>query len=418
MKLIPLTQGFFATVDDSDYEDLCRHNWQVAKGKSGAYYAQTYTTTGPITMHRYLMQPAEGQQVDHIDGDGLNYQRNNLRLCTAHQNCMNKKKWRGKSRFKGVMYKDNCPKNPWRAYITYNYRQMDLGYYKTEESAAIAYDQKAQELFGKFARLNNVYEGQPLRYLNFLRNIIDNGVDIQPRGLNCREISDHQLVINPDYPFMTFRARDYNVNYFKKEFLWKLTADKYNTSIQAHASMWKSVINPDQTYNSQYGQYFFGPGHNIWDVVTELIRDPDSRQAYLPMLNVSHLAPEVVDKVCTIGLGFRIRSNKLNLSCYMRSSDVIWGLATDIPTFLCLYRLVKALLPSHIENGIINITAMSSHVYARHYEMVGKILTHPEYDPVQMPYCTGTEAMKIIASRGNIEILKTAGPLGAWLCED
>jgi thymidylate synthase len=235
--------------------------------------------------------------------------------------------------------------------------------------------------------------------------------------LECREIENQSLIVNPNYPFMTFKHRKYEVNYFKKEFRWKLTANKYDKSIQEHAKMWKSIINPDGTYNSNYGQFFFGPGHNIWDIVSELVRDPDSRKAYIPMLNVSHMAPHVIDTVCTLGVGFRIRDGKLNMSCYMRSSDIIFGLATDIPTFALLYRLVKGLLPIELGIGIIHIISMSSHLYSRHYEMVRNIIDHPYYESVQMPYCSSEEAMKIIASRGDQKTLKSSGKLGEWLTD-
>jgi thymidylate synthase len=252
-----------------------------------------------------------------------------------------------------------------------------------------------------------------------LSNIMTNGKTIKPRGLECKEIEDLQLQVDPDYPFMTFKHRKYDVDYFKKEMMWKLGANKYDTSIQNHAKLWKEIINPDGTYNSNYGQFFFGPGHNIWDVVTELIRDPDSRKAVIPMLNVSHMAPHVIDTVCTESVGFKIRDNKLNCSVHMRSSDVIFGLGTDIPTFAFLYRLVLGLLRSNrsIIKGKITITAMSSHIYSRHYEMVANIFDDSEYIENIMPYCNFPEVMKIIASRGKEEILEESGLLGEWLCQ-
>ena len=258
-------------------------------------------------------------------------------------------------------------------------------------------------------------------YYDMLRLIMTYGTTIRPRGLECKEIGDLQIVIDPMFPFTTFLHRKYDVNYFKKEFCWKLTANKYDTTIQQHAAMWKSVINPDMTYNSQYGQFWFGPsGYNVWDVVTELIRDPHSRKAVIPMFNVSHTAPYVVDTVCTEAVGFRIRNEELHMSVHMRSSDVIFGLGTDIPTFALLYRLVLGLLQPNIplEDGSITITAMSSHIYSRHYDMAQKILDDPTYDPIEMPYCTCAEAMRIIASRGKKELLTNAGALGRWLVCD
>jgi thymidylate synthase len=255
-------------------------------------------------------------------------------------------------------------------------------------------------------------------YIDLLKYIMEQGTEIFPRGLSCREISDVPTEFDLLSPFLTFKHRRYDVSYFKKEFRWKLTANKYDTSIQDHATMWKSIINPDNTYNSQYGQYFFGPGHNIFDVVTELIRDPDSRRAVIPMLSVAHMHPSVIDTVCTESVGFRIRNKRLDMSVHMRSSDVIYGLATDVPTFACLYRLVLGLLPYDLALGTMTITSMSSHVYERHYNMVEDIIADPSYEATFMPYCNMEDAMRIIASRGNKEILKTAGPLGEWLACD
>jgi thymidylate synthase len=231
-----------------------------------------------------------------------------------------------------------------------------------------------------------------------------------------KEICDVPLIINPNEPFMNFEARKYPIDYFKKEMQWKLTADPYNKDIMAHAKMWANVINPDQTYNSNYGQYWFGEQMGIWKVLMELIRDLDSRRAVIPMLSDKHMAPGVKDTVCTECVGFRIRDNYLNMSIHMRSSDAIFGLGTDIPTFAFLYRLLFGLLTdSHptLKTGLIAITSMSSHIYKQHWSMVETIIDTGGYIPTQMPWCDTPQAMSIIANRGN----KPMGynPLADWL---
>ena len=269
---------------------------------------------------------------------------------------------------------------------------------------------------------------QAIRYLTMLGNIKKYGCTVYPRGLECRELEDCTLIVDSRWPFMTFISRNYDINYFKREMRWKLGANKYDKSIQDSASTWKTMINPDGTYNSNYGQFWFGEQHGIWDVVTELVRDPSSRKAVIPMLNVSHMSSQTVDTVCTECVGFRLRpvngALSLNMSVHMRSSDVIYGLGTDIPTFAFLHRLVHGLLDRVVEPtmmlrlGTITITAMSSHIYARHYDMVDRILSEGTsgYAELLMPYCDHTGATQIIASRGKDEKLLRRSSLGAWLC--
>lgn len=270
-------------------------------------------------------------------------------------------------------------------------------------------------------------DNQATKYIQMFERIMNHGSVVSPRGLEIREIEDLQLEIDPRYPFMTFDDRNYSVNYFKTEMIWKLTADRFNDSIKKHAKMWTQVQNPDGSFNSNYGQYWFGEQSGFWYVVSELVRDQDSRRAVIPMLNASHFGPHVKDTVCTECVGFRIRkgeagSLQLNMSVHMRSSDVIFGLGTDIPTFAFLYRLVLATLRHQlseiIDVGKITITAMSSHIYARHYDMVNAIISNGifRYNALFMPWADGREALKIASSRGNEEILKDSGELGAWLC--
>ena len=92
-------------------------------------------------------------RVDHVDGNGLNNQRSNLRPTTQAQNLANQLKRLGvTSKFKGVCWRDRP--SPWRATITVDGRQRGLGSFADEEQAARAYDAAALDLFGDRARLN------------------------------------------------------------------------------------------------------------------------------------------------------------------------------------------------------------------------------------------------------------------------
>jgi hypothetical protein len=104
-------------------------------------------------MHRQIMDPPKGKIVDHIDGNQANNCRANLRICTRRENGCNRSKPVGTtSRFKGVSWHKATGK--WAATIHFKRRAFWLGYFDDEAEAARAYDAKAVELFGEFARLN------------------------------------------------------------------------------------------------------------------------------------------------------------------------------------------------------------------------------------------------------------------------
>lgn len=152
MKLIRLTKGFFAEVDDEDYGFLNHWKWCTAKGGNTYYPVRRIEKRGyskTISMARLIMATPDNMECDHKDHNGLNCQRHNLRNCTHQQNQSNQSA-RGKSKYLGVSFN----KKLIRAQIGPSKERIFLGYFKTEEDAAHAYDKAAKNLYGKFANLN------------------------------------------------------------------------------------------------------------------------------------------------------------------------------------------------------------------------------------------------------------------------
>jgi hypothetical protein len=153
MKLIPLTQGKFAKVDDEDYDWLMQWKWCATLSARGTWYARRYEESVCVAMHREIATMVGLPQVDHQDCDGLNNQRYNLRPCTSRQNNQNRRKVSGKSsQYKGVCWITKWSK--WSAYIRVNSKLQSLGTFDDEVEAAHAYDNAAVLHFGTFARLN------------------------------------------------------------------------------------------------------------------------------------------------------------------------------------------------------------------------------------------------------------------------
>ena len=158
-RKITLSDGTVTLVDEDDYEALNQYSWYKWRSGNNWYAVRTITVKYPkqqmFMMHRVVLEAPEGVMVDHINGNSLDNRRSNLRLCNNTQNQQNAKlRVDNKTGYKGVTQHKMF--NKFQAKIKHNGKQIHLGLHDTVKEAAQAYNQKAKELFGEFARLNEI----------------------------------------------------------------------------------------------------------------------------------------------------------------------------------------------------------------------------------------------------------------------
>ena len=144
MREIQLTQGKVAQVDDEDFEELNQFKWFARKLRNTYYVGRnSIYVSGEkrkvIDMHCIIIGKLKGLQTDHIDGNGLNNQKNNLRFVTKRQNNQNRKNQIRTSEYPGVCWEKRRKK--WRSRITINRIEKHLGYFESEIDAFNVYRQ-------------------------------------------------------------------------------------------------------------------------------------------------------------------------------------------------------------------------------------------------------------------------------------
>ena len=156
---VKLSRGLVAIIDVEDFELVSQHKWCAVRSTKTDYAIRGQRVSGKhvsFMMHRVLLNATDGMHVDHINGNGLDNRRANLRLCTQRENNRNSQKQKGcSSEFKGV---SKCKQNqgypkPWLAKL-YVDKKTYCRSFATEIEAALWYDEMAKEHHGVFARLN------------------------------------------------------------------------------------------------------------------------------------------------------------------------------------------------------------------------------------------------------------------------
>ena len=151
-KLIKLTRGKVTVVDDEDFDWLNKWKWYATQNKSGNWYAVRHQWIKEekkhqtIRMHRLILNCPEHLEPDHINGDGFDNRRENLRAVDHITNCHNGHKLRANktSKYQGVHW--NKRNQKWVAQIRFAYRRRYLGSFKTQEEAQKVYMEAKEEL--------------------------------------------------------------------------------------------------------------------------------------------------------------------------------------------------------------------------------------------------------------------------------
>jgi len=177
-------------------------------------------------------------------------------------------------------------------------------------------------------------------------------------------------LLNPEDKIITTPERKFNLEYAEFEWEWYLKGDRDAKKIAERAKIWKQMMIPGTTeVNSNYG-YFWKYNDQLKRVIDDLKSNPETRRAI-----VVHYIPHEIDRYkydtpCNDVLNFYIRNNRLDLTIFARSIDLVFGFCNDQFTFAKL--MEKVAYELKIPVGEMNWMITNLHVYPRHYNLLEK----------------------------------------------
>jgi len=262
----------------------------------------------------------------------------------------------------------------------------------------------------------NTYYSFTEAYIDLCRQIRDESeFDTAPRGLRVKEKLGVQFrITNVRHRLPKLNARNFSLTYFVAETLWYLSGSNSTDWISRYASFWRDISDDGKTANSAYGARIFKPHARIGDgklvqweyVKEELRRDPDSRRAVIHIRTPSDSVILSKDVPCTLALQFFIRDGYLHLHVNMRSSDVILGIAYDIPAFTTMQEILANELG--VSLGEYVHTSNSLHCYERDFLMLNDIVEegrNVSSDTGMIPYPKVFPLSELLSVENSINIM-------------
>ncbi len=270
-------------------------------------------------------------------------------------------------------------------------------------------------------------------YYDLLLNVYDDpDFSSAPRGQRIKEkLGVSFRITNPRDRLPYIPARDFSAAYYVAEALWYLSGSDSTEWISNYSSFWKSISDDGKTANSAYGARIFAPHERIaasidphwtqWQyVIDELKSDPDSRRAVIHIRTPQDSILAKKDVPCTLSLQFFLRNEKLHMVTSMRSSDLILGIAYDVPAFTLFQELLANQLSSVLNKkiGLGDYTHISNslHIYERHFNMAKDILSMKPTLSSEMPELPSLPPIKdLLEFESKCRTAQTAADLHALL---
>lgn len=151
MPQIALTQGQFAKVDEGDLKRIALHRWHIVRVTGGLVYAATTLNGKRVYMHRFILKTKSDEYVDHINHDGLDNRRSNLRIVSQSINLANaRRQQNNRTGFRGVVHY----RRGWKAQVKYQQQLVQSNQILDKKRAALLRDEMARQLFGPSIFLN------------------------------------------------------------------------------------------------------------------------------------------------------------------------------------------------------------------------------------------------------------------------
>lgn len=227
-----------------------------------------------------------------------------------------------------------------------------------------------------------------------LSDVMHNGDTLKVRGYETKEIINYGFTLNNPLSNMFYNTEhESKLKYIAGELLWYFSGRNDLEFISEYSNFWKNIASDDGTCNSAYGYLLFKNSPQYKWAYDSLAKDKYSRQAIMHFNLPIHQYEGNKDFVCTMYANYHIRPDKegidrLHMTIFMRSNDVIFGLINDVVFFTLLhqqmYKHLKENIYMDLELGSYTHVANSMHIYDRHYEKAEKMLDH-EFEPIEMP---------------------------------
>ncbi len=197
-----------------------------------------------------------------------------------------------------------------------------------------------------------------------IRELLDERPSASPRGQATREIVAVQFAIEDPTDFdLHCVERRWSPGYFAGELAWYMSGSNRLAPIAEYSKFWTRMSSDGETVRSAYGHRLFAGEETEFDKLASILEgDPDSRRAVVTLFH-SKDGNDGPDVPCTVALQFLLRKGQLHLIATMRSNDVWFGMAYDIPFFCVLQCLMAARLGASVGQYVHQ--AGSFHLYEK-----------------------------------------------------